>query len=75
MSAAIDAAPGDSDEKFRDTGSRSRVRPRPSIHDGPPSVLYTVKQVELAVRHHLDEVLKPAGITALQLHSAHPSVS
>jgi DNA-binding MarR family transcriptional regulator len=29
-------------------------------------VLYTVKQVELAVRSHLDDLLKPAGITALQ---------
>jgi DNA-binding MarR family transcriptional regulator len=29
-------------------------------------MLYTVKQVELAVRHHLDDLLKPAGITALQ---------
>jgi DNA-binding MarR family transcriptional regulator len=66
VSAAIDAALGDGDEEFRDTGSRSRARPRPSIHEGPPSVLYTVKQVELAVRHHLDELLKPAGITALQ---------
>ena len=29
-------------------------------------MLYTVKQVELAVRSHLDDLLKPAGITALQ---------
>jgi DNA-binding MarR family transcriptional regulator len=29
-------------------------------------VLYTVKQVELAARSHLDDLLKPAGITALQ---------
>jgi DNA-binding MarR family transcriptional regulator len=29
-------------------------------------VLYTVKQVELAARHHLDELLKPSGVTALQ---------
>lgn len=29
-------------------------------------MLYTVKQVELAARHHLDELLKAAGITALQ---------
>jgi DNA-binding MarR family transcriptional regulator len=32
----------------------------------PPSLLYTVKQVELAIRHHLDDLLRPAGITALQ---------
>ncbi|MFJ9561011.1 MarR family winged helix-turn-helix transcriptional regulator [Streptomyces fuscichromogenes] len=31
-----------------------------------PSLLYMVKQVELAVRSHLDELVKPAGITALQ---------
>ncbi|WP_223167740.1 MarR family winged helix-turn-helix transcriptional regulator [Nonomuraea sp. SYSU D8015] len=31
-----------------------------------PSLLYVVKQVELAARSHMDEVLKPAGITALQ---------
>lgn len=30
------------------------------------SLLYMVKQVELAIRGHLDEMLKPAGITALQ---------
>jgi DNA-binding MarR family transcriptional regulator len=32
----------------------------------PPSLLYAVKQVELAVRSHLDDLLKPAGVTALQ---------
>lgn len=32
----------------------------------PPSLLYAVKQVELAVRSHLDDLLRPAGITALQ---------
>jgi DNA-binding MarR family transcriptional regulator len=31
-----------------------------------PSLLYAVKQVELAVRSHLDDLLRPAGITALQ---------
>lgn len=31
-----------------------------------PSLLYAVKQVELAVRSHIDELVKPAGITALQ---------
>lgn len=35
----------------------------------PPSLLYMVKQVELVVRSHLDEVVKPAGITALQYTS------
>jgi DNA-binding MarR family transcriptional regulator len=31
-----------------------------------PSLLYAIKQVELAVRAHLDDLLKPSGVTALQ---------
>lgn len=31
-----------------------------------PLLMYAVKQVELAVRAHLDDLLKPAGVTALQ---------
>lgn len=31
-----------------------------------PSLLYAVKQVELAVRSHLDDLLRPSGVTALQ---------
>ncbi|MFF4037747.1 MarR family winged helix-turn-helix transcriptional regulator [Streptomyces sp. NPDC001816] len=31
-----------------------------------PSLLYMVKQVELAARSRLDELVRPAGITALQ---------
>jgi hypothetical protein len=46
--------------------SRRDDRPRPSLHDGPPSVRYTVEQVELAARHHLEELLEPSGVTALQ---------
>lgn len=34
--------------------------------DTGPLLLYVVKQVELAVRANLDEVLKPADVTALQ---------
>ena len=30
------------------------------------SLLYAVKRVELAVRSHLDDLLRPSGITALQ---------
>lgn len=33
---------------------------------GPPSLLYAVKQVELAVRAHLEHVLKPVGATTAQ---------
>lgn len=32
----------------------------------PPSLLYSVKQVELATRARLDDLLKPSGVTALQ---------
>ena len=31
-----------------------------------PSLLYAIKQVELAVRSHLDDILKGSGITAVQ---------
>jgi DNA-binding MarR family transcriptional regulator len=33
---------------------------------GAPSLLYSVKQVELAIRSHLDELLRPTGITTTQ---------
>jgi DNA-binding MarR family transcriptional regulator len=32
----------------------------------PPLMLYLVKQVELASRARLDEIVRPAGLTALQ---------
>jgi len=31
-----------------------------------PSLLYVIKQLELVVRARLDDILRPAGITALQ---------
>jgi DNA-binding MarR family transcriptional regulator len=31
-----------------------------------PMLLYLVKQVELAIRAHLDDLLRPSGLTALQ---------
>jgi DNA-binding MarR family transcriptional regulator len=31
-----------------------------------PSLLYAIKQVELAIRSHLDTLLRPYGITAVQ---------
>ena len=39
------------------------------VTKAPPSLLYMVKQVELVIRSHLDELVKPAGITALQYTS------
>lgn len=42
-------------------------RPDTETHDdSAPLLLYAIKQVELAVRAHLDAALKPAGVTALQ---------
>jgi DNA-binding MarR family transcriptional regulator len=39
----------------------------PAVRSGaPPSLLYIIKQVELAVRARLDELVRPAGLTALQ---------
>ena len=40
-------------------GASATSRPRPSL-------LYAVKQVELVVRAHLDELLRDSGVTALQ---------
>ncbi len=40
-------------------GASATSRPRPSL-------LYAVKQVELAVRAHLDDLLRDSGVTALQ---------
>jgi DNA-binding MarR family transcriptional regulator len=44
-----------------------RTSPRAAPEAGaPPSLLYLMKQVELAVRARLDELVRPAGLTALQ---------
>ena len=37
-----------------------------SDHPREPTLLYVMKQVELAVRARLDELVRPAGLTALQ---------
>ena len=44
------------------------ARPRLSrgTAHGEPTLLYMMKQVELAVRAELDEIARPAGLTALQ---------
>jgi DNA-binding MarR family transcriptional regulator len=49
----------------------SAERPRESSTSGVgarplPSLLYTVKQVELVARARLDELLRPSGVTTLQ---------
>ena len=38
----------------------------PGTESGPPLLIYMLKQVELAVRARLDEIVRPAGLTALQ---------
>ncbi len=43
------------------TGTRRTVGARSA-----PSLLYMVKRLELAVRSSLDEIVRPAGVTALQ---------
>lgn len=58
-----------------DTSSRGASSPRPQ-----PTLLYLIKQVELAVRSRLDEILRPAGIsvlqyTALTVLERHPDMS
>lgn len=40
--------------------------PTPADAPAPAGLLYVVKQLELASRAHLDAVLKPSGVTALQ---------
>jgi DNA-binding MarR family transcriptional regulator len=44
----------------------AETKPEPTATRRPASLLYAVKRVELVVRSHLDELLKPSGITATQ---------
>lgn len=44
-----------------ETSARRSSKPRPQ-----PTLLYVMKQVELAVRARLDDIVRPAGISALQ---------
>lgn len=46
--------------------SEAATQPASRGGKAPPSLLYLVKRTELVVRARLDEVLKPAGVTALQ---------
>src|SRR6201984_2440226 len=38
----------------------------PSTENASPLLIYMLKQVELAVRARLDEIVRPDGLTALQ---------
>jgi len=44
------------------TSAAAAASPEPA----PPTLLYLMKQVELAIRARLDELMRPAGLTALQ---------
>lgn len=46
--------------------STQSAEPAPDAPPRRPSLLYVLKQLELTVRSRLDEILKSAGITALQ---------
>jgi DNA-binding MarR family transcriptional regulator len=48
-------------------GTGRKTKARSNGKDAPPStLLYLMKQVELAVRSELDDLARPAGLTALQ---------
>jgi len=58
--------------------SRSTARAKRTV--AQPTLLYVIKQVELAVRARLDEIVRPAGIstlqyTALTVLERHPDLS
>jgi len=46
------------------TDTAATTGPQPTA--APPTLLYMMKQVELAVRAELDELARPVGLTALQ---------
>src|SRR3978361_914636 len=50
------------------TGTRGRSRQAASADgtDAPSTLLYLMKQIELAVRAELDDLTRPEGLTALQ---------
>jgi DNA-binding MarR family transcriptional regulator len=62
---------------------RATSKPRRTAGDPPrsePTLLYVMKQIELAVRSHLEEMFRPIGLTALQYTALtvlerHPNLS
>jgi DNA-binding MarR family transcriptional regulator len=48
------------------TAGVARRRLSRGTAEGEPTLLYVMKQVELAVRSALDEIVRPDGLTALQ---------
>jgi DNA-binding MarR family transcriptional regulator len=47
-------------------GREAAGAPRPNKPRAEPTLLYVIKQVELAARAQLDEIFRPIGMTALQ---------
>src|ERR1035438_7738337 len=60
MASQPDASPG------RVSSGTRAAKPVKPAKAAEATMLYLQKQVELAVRSHLDDLLKPADITALQ---------
>ena len=59
----------DDREPVDGTGAVRQVPPSdasPTADGSEPMVLYLIKQVELAVRSGLEDIFRPAGLTALQ---------
>jgi DNA-binding MarR family transcriptional regulator len=48
------------------SSANSSPSPRRSKDPAPPTLLYVIKQVELAIRLRLDDLFRPIGLTALQ---------
>jgi DNA-binding MarR family transcriptional regulator len=57
--------PRSEDGAAADAIARTPAGPAAGVRS-EPMLLYLVKQVELAIRSHLDDLLRPAGLTALQ---------
>ena len=58
------AQPSSSAAVQHEEGSRPRLSR--GTEEGEPTLLYVMKQVELAVRSALDDIVRPDGLTALQ---------
>jgi DNA-binding MarR family transcriptional regulator len=59
--------PTDEDSAVPDTRSRAATTDRvPRGKTAEPTLLYVMKQLELAVRSRLDDIFRPIGMTALQ---------
>jgi DNA-binding MarR family transcriptional regulator len=65
MTAGLTACTADNSETAAGRSAPDRLAGARSVHS-EPMLLYLVKQVELAIRAHLDGLFRPVGLTALQ---------